>query len=131
MLPAVVAYTSIMRSEYKSQWFGPLIIIAHCFGVLVVLKSEMLQAARSEYEQEQVPTEVLNILDPGNELLQGLVNDLRKIRSSPNKAQVACLFELQPSNVEAIVDRQHKTVGTLLRGLLHRVPHTSPHRVSS
>ncbi|THW71051.1 hypothetical protein D6D19_07467, partial [Aureobasidium pullulans] len=181
MLPSVVAHARIMRFGYKSQWFGadaikqntsvvaqrlllslsrrrkenpfrPLIVVAHCFGGLVVLKvsiaiaalieachdtarwhgtfqsttgliffgtpfrgaegmsqSEMLQAALSEYKQEEVHTKVLNILDPGNELLQDLVDGFGKTRSLPNKAQVACFFELQPSNVGAIVGREHKT----------------------
>jgi hypothetical protein len=77
-------------------------------------QSEMLQAALSEYKQEEVHTEVLNIFDPGNELLQDLVDGFGKTRSSAKKAQVACFFELQPSDVGAIVGRQHKTVSMLL-----------------
>jgi hypothetical protein len=73
-------------------------------------QSEMLQAALSEYEQEQVHTQVLNILDPGNELLQDLVDGFGKIRSLPNRAHVACFFELQPSDVGAIVGKQRKKV---------------------
>jgi hypothetical protein len=75
-------------------------------------QSEMLQAALSEYEQDQVHPEVLNILDPGNELLQDLVDGFGKTRSLPNKAQVACFFELQPSNVGAIVGEQSRQVST-------------------
>lgn len=59
----------------------------------------MLQAALSEYDQEEVETKVLNILDPDNELLQDLVNGFGRIQSRPNKAQVACFFELQPSRL--------------------------------
>jgi hypothetical protein len=77
-------------------------------------QSEMLQAALSEYEQEEVHTVVLNILDPGNELLQDLVDSFGKTRSLPNKAQVACFFELQPSNVKAIVGKQRKKVSTVV-----------------
>ncbi|KAG9657517.1 hypothetical protein KCV03_g10180, partial [Aureobasidium melanogenum] len=174
MLPKVVPNARIMRYGYKSMWFGqdaikqnssrvahrllialrrkrqeypfrPLVVVAHCFGGLVVLKalldayhdtkewqgifqsttglvffgtpfrgaegmsqSEMLQAALSEYEEEEVHTEVLRILDPGNELLQDLVDSFGKTRSLPNRAQVACFFELQPSNVGAIVGKQKK-----------------------
>ncbi|CAD0021319.1 unnamed protein product, partial [Aureobasidium pullulans] len=71
--------------------------------------SEMLQAALSEYEREEVHTEVLNVLNPGNELLHDLVDGFGKTRSLPNKARVACFSELQPSNVEAIVGKQQKT----------------------
>lgn len=81
-------------------------------------QSEMLQAALSEYEQEEVHTEVLTILDPGNELLQDLVDDFGNTRSLPNKAQVACFFELEPSDVGAIVGKQRRTVSMLPRGLI-------------
>lgn len=77
-------------------------------------QSEMLQAALSEYQQEQVHTEVLKILDPDNELLQGLVDDFGKTRKQPNRAHVACFFELQPSNVGAIVGKQERTVCAFL-----------------
>lgn len=73
-------------------------------------QSEMLQAARSEYEQEEVLTEVLRILDPGNELLQDLVDSFGKARSLQNRAQVASFYELQSSNVGAIVGKQKKKV---------------------
>jgi hypothetical protein len=78
---------------------------------------EMLQAALSEYEQEEVHSEVLNVLAPGNELLQDMVDGFGKTRSLPNKAQIACFFELQPSNVGGIVGKQPRTVSMLLRGL--------------
>ena len=74
----------------------------------------MLQAALSEYERDEVHPEVLNILDPGNELLQDLVDGFGKTRSLPNKAHIACFFELQPSNVGAIVGRQRKKVSKVL-----------------
>jgi hypothetical protein len=77
-------------------------------------QSEMLQAALSEYEQDEVHTEVLNILDPGNELLQDLVDGFGKTRSLPNKANIACFFELQPSNVGAIVGRQRNKVSMVV-----------------
>jgi hypothetical protein len=82
-------------------------------------QSEMLQAALSEYERD----EVLNILDPGNELLQDLVDGFGKTRSLPNKAHVACFFELQPSNVGAIVGKQRKKVSILSRGIHRRKIH--------
>jgi hypothetical protein len=79
-------------------------------------QSEMLQAALSEYERDEVHPEVLNILDPGNELLQDLVDGFGKTRSLPNKAHIACFFELQASNVGAIVGKQQKKVSILPRG---------------
>jgi hypothetical protein len=87
-------------------------------------QSEMLQAALSEYERDEVHPEVLNILDPGNELLQDLVDSFGKTRSLPNKAHIACFFELQPSNVGAIVGKQQKKVSILPlevhRGKIHQ-----------
>jgi hypothetical protein len=82
-------------------------------------QSEMLQAALSEYERDEVHPEVLNILDPGNELLQDLVDSFGKTRSLPNKAHIACFFELQPSNVGAIVGKQRNKVSILV----HLLPH--------
>lgn len=90
----------------------------------------MLQAALSEYEQEEVHTEVLKILDPGNELLQDMVDGFGKTRSLPNKAHVACFFELQPSNVGAVVGKQRRTVSILLCGLPDVMLHASSRLLS-
>ncbi|KAF2135209.1 uncharacterized protein K452DRAFT_239791, partial [Aplosporella prunicola CBS 121167] len=180
MLPAVAPNARVMRYGYESQWFGPdairqnttrvanrfllalkrqrqdapfrpLVIVAHCFGGLVVLKallearhdqkrwpgifqsttglaffgtpfrgaegmsqSEMIQAALLEYSNDQVQGEVLKVLDPGNELLQDLVDSFGKTRSEANKAQVACFFELKSSNIGAIIGGQAKKVCLLL-----------------
>jgi hypothetical protein len=73
-------------------------------------QSEMLEAARREYEEDQVQTEVLRILEPGDEYLQDLVDNFSKIRSQANKAQVACFYEMKPSNVGAIVGGEERTV---------------------
>lgn len=73
-------------------------------------QSEMLEAAWREYDDTQVQAEVLRILEPGNEFLQDLVDDFGKTRSQAHKAQVACFYELKPSNVGAIVGRQARTV---------------------
>ncbi|KAG9511616.1 hypothetical protein KCV07_g10049, partial [Aureobasidium melanogenum] len=131
MLPKVVPNAQIMRYGYKSQWIVQALLDAYhdpkewqgifqsttrliSFGTPLraaegMSQSEMLQAALSEYEQEDVHTEVLKILDPGNELLQDMVDRFGKTRSLPNKAHVACFFELQPSNVGAIVGKQRRT----------------------
>jgi hypothetical protein len=73
-------------------------------------QSEMLEAARREYEEDQVQTEVLKILEPGNEFLQDLVDNFGKTRSQANKAHVTCFYELKSSNVGAIVGGQARTV---------------------
>jgi hypothetical protein len=72
--------------------------------------SEMIQAALREYDPEHVQQEALRILEPGNEFLQDLVDAFGKTRSGPNKAQVACFYEMKPSNVGAIVGGQERTV---------------------
>lgn len=71
---------------------------------------EMLEAARQEYEADQIQGEVLRILEPGNEFLQELVDRFGKMRSQPNKSKVACFYELKSSNVGAIVGGQERTV---------------------
>jgi hypothetical protein len=71
---------------------------------------EMIEAARREYEADEVQGQVLRILEPGDEFLQDLVDTFGETRSQPHKAQVACFFELKPSNVGAIVGGQARTV---------------------
>ncbi|CAG8983150.1 hypothetical protein HYALB_00014076 [Hymenoscyphus albidus] len=172
MLPQAAPNARILRYGYESEWFGenaisqktttvadrllltlrrerkefplrPLIMIAHCFGGLVVLKallkaqyykdewpgifesttglvffgtpfrgsegmkqSEMLEAAQREYNEDQIQTEVLRVLEPGNEFLQDLVDSFCKTRSQANKARVTCFFEMKASNVGAVVGGQ-------------------------
>jgi hypothetical protein len=72
--------------------------------------SEMLEAARMEYEEDQVQADVLRILEPGNEFLQGLVDQFGKTRSQANKAQVTCFYELKSSDVGGIVGGQKRVV---------------------
>ena len=73
-------------------------------------QSEMLEAARREYDDDQLQTEVLRILEPGNEFLQDLVDNFGEIQPAANKAQVTCFYELKSSNVGAIVGGQTRTV---------------------
>ncbi|KAF2733551.1 hypothetical protein EJ04DRAFT_438762, partial [Polyplosphaeria fusca] len=137
MLLAVAPSARIMRYGYQSQWFGdeamrqkvstvaqrllvalrrnrekypfrPLLFIAHCFGGLV-----MLEAARQEYEEDEVQPQVLQILQPGNEFLQELVDQFGKTRMLTNKAVVTCFFELKPSNVGKIVGKADRTVSKI------------------
>lgn len=55
--------------------------------------SEMLEAARREYKEDQLQAEVLRILEPGNEFLQDLVDRFGKTPPQPDKAQIACFFD--------------------------------------
>lgn len=73
---------------------------------------EMLEAARREYDEDQVQVTALEILQPGNAYLQDLVDGfLKKMRGQANKTQIACFFELKASNVGRIVGKQDRIVG--------------------
>jgi hypothetical protein len=72
--------------------------------------SEMLDAARREYEEDEVQTEVLQILEPGNEFLQELVDKFGRTRSQANSFLVACFYEMKSSNIGGIVGGQKRTV---------------------
>ncbi|KIW36581.1 uncharacterized protein PV06_11169 [Exophiala oligosperma] len=70
-------------------------------------QSEMVQAAAREFAEEDIESEPLHILDPGNELLQDLVDDFQKrVWTQMPHARIACFFELQASEIGAIVGRQ-------------------------
>lgn len=71
---------------------------------------EMLEAARREYEEEEVRPDILKILEPGNEFLQELVDQFVKMRRGENKAAVACFYELISSNVGKIVGKEDRIV---------------------
>jgi predicted RNA-binding protein Jag len=74
---------------------------------------EMLEAARREYEEDEVQPEVLKILEPGNEFLQEVVDQFGESRKQVNKAQVACFYELKSSNIGKIVGKENRTVRSL------------------
>jgi NADP-dependent 3-hydroxy acid dehydrogenase YdfG len=71
---------------------------------------EMLEAARREYQEDEVQVAALKILEPGNEFLQELVDEFGKTRVLANNAQVACFYELKPSDVGQIVGKEKRTV---------------------
>lgn len=71
----------------------------------------MLEAARSEYHDDEIQPGILKILEPGNEFLQELVDDFGKTRKSATKAKVACFYELISSNVGKIVGNNNRMVG--------------------
>lgn len=72
---------------------------------------EMLAAAQLEYKDDDIQTDILRILEPGNEFLQELVDQFGKTRRQANKAEVACFYELKPSDVGRIVGKVPRTVG--------------------
>jgi len=73
-------------------------------------QSEMLEAAQREYAPEYIQGQVLNVLEPGNEILQDVVDRFGKTRSGPNQARVACFFELKTTDVGRIVGREQRVV---------------------
>lgn len=95
---------------YEDDWPGlfisttSLIFFGTPFrGTEGMSQTEMLEAARSEYHDEDIQTEILKILEPENEFLQDLVDQFGKIRRNANKTQVVCFYELKSSNVGRIV----------------------------
>ncbi len=103
--------------HYADRWPGlfdsttGLIFFGTPFrGAAKISQSEIIQAAMINSGRDQVQEEVLRILDPGNELLQDLVDGFCKTLSQPNKAHVACFFELKSSDVGAIVGKSSTKV---------------------
>jgi predicted RNA-binding protein YlqC (UPF0109 family) len=80
---------------------------------------EMLEAARREYQEDEVQPEVLRILEPGNEFLQEVVDQFGESRKQANKAQVACFYELKSSNIGKIVGKENRTVRSLRLYAIH------------
>ena len=72
--------------------------------------------AQSEYEQDDIQSEVLKILEPGNEFLQELVDDFCKTRALAKSVPAACFYELKLSNVGRIVGRLDRMVGDCVTG---------------
>jgi hypothetical protein len=71
---------------------------------------EMLQAALREYDDDQVQPTTLEVLQPGNNYLQEVVDGfLKKMRSQTSKTQIACFYELKASDVGSIVGGQSRT----------------------
>ncbi|KAK7887345.1 hypothetical protein LTR67_009765 [Exophiala xenobiotica] len=70
----------------------------------------MVQAVAQEYTEEDTERQPLHILDPGNELLQALVDDFQRVLVKMPYARIACFFELQASEIGAIVGQQRRKV---------------------
>lgn len=71
---------------------------------------EMLEAARSQYNSDEIQPDILNILEPGNEFLQEVVDQFGKTRKLANRAEVVCFYELKSSNVGVLVGKDNRTV---------------------
>ena len=66
-------------------------------------QTEIIRAAHSQYEEDQVQGEILNILSPGNESLIDLTTCFIETREGDSKAHIACFFEQKSGNVGAIL----------------------------
>jgi hypothetical protein len=80
---------------------------------------EMLAAAQREYSQDEIQPGLLDVLQPGNEFLQELLDQFGKTRKHAHKAQVACFFELESCNVGRIVGQSDRTVGPGTKRMSH------------
>jgi hypothetical protein len=101
-----------MPGNHGSEWPGVfesttgLVFFGIPFrGAEGMSQVEMLAAAQREYQRDEIQPEVLSVLEPGNELLQEVVDQFGKTRRQANKAQVACFYELKSSNVGRIVGK--------------------------
>ncbi|CAN9124810.1 unnamed protein product [Alternaria alternata] len=100
----------------ESEWPGifasttGLIFLGTPFrGAEGMSQVEMLAAAQREYQQDEIQPEVLNILEPGNEFLQEVVDQFGRTRKQANKAHVACFYELKTSDIGRIVGKSNRT----------------------
>ncbi|KAG9201349.1 hypothetical protein G6514_005721 [Epicoccum nigrum] len=76
-------------------------------GTKAMNQMEMLEAARREYNSDEIQPVALEVLQPGNAYLQDLVDSfLKKLRDQTNKTRVVCFYELKSSNVGKIVGKQ-------------------------
>jgi len=69
-------------------------------------QADILEAAHKAYGGDQVQGEVINTLRLGNDSLLDLVDEFMKTRSQPNRAQIACFYELKVSDVGVIMGKQ-------------------------
>ncbi|KAF2734984.1 hypothetical protein EJ04DRAFT_512132 [Polyplosphaeria fusca] len=116
----VVLKALLDARHYKDDWPGifdstaGLLFFGTPFrGAEGMTPTMMLEAARQEYEEDEVQPQVLQILQPGNEFLQELVDQFGKTRTHVDKAVVACFYELKASNVGKIVGKADRTVSKM------------------
>ena len=112
-----VSQALLEAEQYPSDWPGVfqstvgLIFFGTPFrGAGGMDQMEMLEAARREYDNDQVQPTALEVLQPGNAYLQEVVDGfLKKMRGQTSKTQIACFYELKFSDVGRIVGGQSRT----------------------
>ncbi|KAI9712572.1 MAG: hypothetical protein M1828_001673 [Chrysothrix sp. TS-e1954] len=113
----LVVVQSLVEAEHdREEWPGlyqsttALVFFGTPFrGAEGLSQEEMIAAALREYSKDQIQGDALRILQPGNEMLQQMLDRFGKIRSKGPKTQVACFYELKSSEVGAIVGKQERT----------------------
>lgn len=120
----IIAKALLDAKEDEAEWPGfftsttGLVFFGTPFrGAEGMSQSEMLDAARREYDKDEIYGDVLEVLRPGNEFLQDIVDKFGKTRSRPHKARVACFFEMKSSDVGAVVGGQARRVCLVLTNL--------------
>src|SRR5947209_7185198 len=75
-------------------------------------QAEMLAAAYREYDQDQVQSIMLEVLQPDNDYLIDLVQSFEKARTrwQQHEAQIACFYETKSSNVGKVVGKEDRIV---------------------
>ncbi|KIW14961.1 hypothetical protein PV08_07748 [Exophiala spinifera] len=67
----------------------------------------MVEAARRVCAEDEIEAESLYVLNPGNDLLQDLVDDFQgHVWSRMGHARIACFYELERSDIGAVVGNQ-------------------------
>ncbi|KAK7177812.1 NB-ARC and TPR domain protein [Paraphaeosphaeria sporulosa] len=102
----VVVKALLEAEQYPSEWPGVftsttgLVFFGTPFrGAGGMNQMEMLEAARREYDNDQVQPTALEVLQPGNNYLQEVVDGfLKKMRGQTSKTQIACFYELKASD---------------------------------
>jgi hypothetical protein len=72
--------------------------------------SEMIEAAQREYDEDQIHPQILQILEPGNEFLDDLVDQFTRTRSGLTASPIFCFYETKLSNVGGIVGGRPRIV---------------------
>jgi hypothetical protein len=70
----------------------------------------MVEVAYLEYEPDLVQQDLLQVLQPGNEFLQELLDSFGRLRSRSPDLQVPCFFKLNYTNVGKIVGGKDRIV---------------------
>lgn len=85
-------------------------------------QGEMLAAALHHYSRDVTHTRTLQILMPGDPYLTRLVNDFTEtVLSAENRPQIACFFEMNPTDVGQIFDESRKVFTPHIPGRLRLI----------